>query len=172
MNWKSLLPTLGPAQTIARAQSIPGLHTIYKLGAGGITPADPFPLSCDCSGFVAWSIGIPRELPPGSGHWLFTDAIWSGGSPHWAGLFTPLPMSAVLPGDLLVYPHNRDGRHGHVGIVLATAGGLPLKVIHCSLGNYTHYGDAVCITDPGVFLSGNHPTRVMRINYASLNELV
>ena len=172
MNWKYLLPNLSTAQTLARAQSALGHHTKYQLGAGGINPLEPFPAACDCSGFVAWSIGIPRELPPGSAHWIYTDGIWSGGLPLKAGLFIETSIADATAGDLLVYPHNLEGEHGHVGIILKTANNLPSKVVHCSLGNDRHFGDAVRITGPSVFLSGNHPTRAMKINYALLKEFI
>ncbi len=172
MNWKYLLPGLSTARTLTSAQSVLGLHTKYQLGAGGINPLDPFPPACDCSGFIAWSIGIPRELPPGSDLWLNTDCIWSGGAPVKPGLFIQTPLANAAPGDLLVYPHNLEGEHGHVGLILETANSLPAKVVHCSLGNDRHYNDAVRITGPSVFLSGNHPTRAMKINYALLKEWV
>ena len=110
----------------------------------GIDPTQQLRKSCDCSGLVAWSIGIPRELPPGSNHWLNTDCIWDDGDPH----------------------------HGHVAIILQIDKSLPSLIIHCSLGNYKTYGDAIRINDASIFLSANHPTRVMQINYEELNSFI
>lgn len=171
MTWKDLLSTAGNSQTLSRAQSVPGHRTVYQLGAGGVDPTLPITSACDCSGFVCWAIGVPRELPPGSDHWLNTDCIWAGGQPVKAGLFIPIPMAQALPGDLLVYPHSQTD-YGHVGIIVQVDQQMPSLVIHCSHGNYLNYGDAVRITDPSVFLSGNHPTRVMRIDYAVFQTFI
>ncbi|HEY4148778.1 MAG TPA: hypothetical protein VGM41_07610 [Chitinophagaceae bacterium] len=172
MNWKQLIPTCSADQTIARAKSALAGQTIYQLGAGDIDPSLPLTKTCDCSGFVCWSIGIPREFPPGSNQWIDTDCIWSGGAPVKPGLFTEIKMGNALPGDLLVYPHNGQGQHGHVGIILLCPAGKPLTVIHCSLGNYEQRNNAVRVTGPAVFLSGNHPTRIMRIDYALLKSFL
>lgn len=102
--WKDLLQTASTAQTLARAHRALGLGTIYKLGKGGFNPAKPMTPSCDCSGFVAWAIGIPRELPPGSDKWLDTDAYYAGGKPVKTGLFGQVAIIDAEPGDLLVYP--------------------------------------------------------------------
>jgi len=69
---------------------------------------------------------VPRELPPGSNQWINTDCIWSGGAPVKPGLFTEIRMGNTQPGDLLVYPHNAHGEHGHVGIVLLCSAGRPV----------------------------------------------
>ena len=172
MIWKDLLSTAGNSQTLSRALSVPGHKTIYQLGAGGADPTQPMTAACDCSGFVCWAIGVPRELPPGSDHWLNTDVIWAGGGPVKAGLFTPITVAQALPGDLLVYPQSQPDDHGHVGIVVQVDPQMPSLVIHCSHGNYVNYGDAVRITDPAVFLSTNHPTRVMRIDYAAFQTFI
>lgn len=170
MAWKDLLQTVSSDQTLQRANSALGLNTIYKLGKGGFDPTKPMTPSCDCSGFVAWAIGIPRELPPGSDKWLSTDSYWSGGTPVKDGLFTQINLQEAAPGDLLVYPDS--GQHqGHIGIITQVDHNLPTYVIHCSLGNYNNYHDAIRITGPGVFLASNHPTRAVRINYDALKEL-
>ena len=155
---------------MARALSGLGKKTVYKLGAGGVDPTVPITPSCDCSGFVAWSIGVPRELPPGSNRWLNTDAMWGGGDPVKAGAFTTITLGESAPGDLLVYPHS-GGESGHVGLIVQVDNGMPSKVIHCSHGNFAHFGDAIRLTDPSVFLSTNHPTRCVRIVYEVLQTV-
>lgn len=170
-NWKDILKSAGADQTLLRAQSALALKTRYKLGKGGFDPSKPMSVECDCSGFVAWAIGIPRELPPGSNKWLSTDSYWSGGTPVKANLFSKIKMSEAAVGDLLVYPDN-GGKQGHIGIVTQVDKKVPTYVIHCSLGNYKNFGDAIRITGPGVFLAGNQPTKLMRINYDALKTFL
>ena len=171
MPWKDVLQTASKEQTLQRANSVLGKNIVYKLGKGGFDPSKPMTPSCDCSGFIAWAVGIPRELPPGSNKWLSTDSYWAGGKPVKSGLFTQLPVGQAEPGDLLVYPDS-NGHQGHIGIVTQVDHATPTYVIHCSLGNYNNYHDAVRITGPGVFLSGNHPTRLMRIDYDALKTFL
>ena len=106
MAWYDLIDTCGTPQTISRAHSALAHGTIYKLGKGGMDPTKPLTTECDCSGFIAWSMGIPRELPPGSNKWLSTDEYWNSGKPVKAGLFSQVPIHEMNAGDLLVYPDN------------------------------------------------------------------
>ena len=129
----------------------------------------PLTKECDCSGFVAWTIGIPRELPPGSGKWLQTTTYWQGGSNVGSGLFDHINENLVEPGDLLVYPDNGN-KQGHMGIVSRVKDNRVSKVIHCSSGNFKRHGDAILETDPGVF-TRNSKTRLMRIDYSALRDL-
>jgi len=131
-------------------------------------PTKPLTTECDCSGFIAWSMGIPRELPPGSNKWLSTDEYWNSGKPVKAGLFSQIPIHEMNAGDLLVYPDN-SGMQGHIGLVVQLNNTL---VIHCSSGNFKNFGDAIRISSPAVFLFGNHNTRAMRINYEVLRRMV
>lgn len=167
--WQELVLTAGTEQTLQRATSALGLRTVYALGKGGFDPTEPMTPSCDCSGFVAWAIGIPRELPPGSNKWLSTDTYWNGGTPVIVNLCQQIQLQQAQPGDLLVYPDS-EGHQGHIGIITQVDTNST-SVIHCSLGNYNTYHDAVHITGPQVFLSGGHPTRVMRIDYDSLKTV-
>ena len=170
MTWKDTLATAGTQQTLARAHSALALGTIYKLGKGGFDPVKPMTAQCDCSGFIAWAIGIPRELPPGSDKWLSTDEYWAGGKPVKAGLFTQILLKDAVAGDLLVYPDS-GGSQGHISIINQVDNNMPTFIIHCSSGNFKNFNDAIRITSPAVFLSGNHPTRTMRINYELLKSI-
>lgn len=170
MAWSDLLPTVSSAQTLQRAKSALFKKTIYKLGKGGFDPSKPLSAQCDCSGFIAWAIGIPRELPPKSNKWLSTDEYWSGGKPVKAGLFIQKDITEALIGDLLVYP-DKGGKQGHIAVVSIVEKGKPVSIIHCSSGNYKNFGDAIRETGPGVFLAGNAPTRLMRINYDMLKAM-
>jgi len=147
------------------------LKTVYKLGKGGFDPTKAFTPQCDCSGFIAWAIGIPRELPPKSGKWLSTDQYWAGGKPVKSNLFTQKTLSEAAVGDLLVYPDSGGGQ-GHIALINQMDVNMPSFIIHCSSGNYKNFNDAVRITGPNVFLAGNHNTRVMRINYDVLRSMI
>jgi len=170
MAWSDLIATTSVQQTLLRAQSVLQKKTIYKLGKGGFDPSKPMTTQCDCSGFIAWAIGIPRELPPRSNKWLSTDEYWAGGKPVKVGLFAKKEMNLATVGDLLVYPDS-GGKQGHIAIVVKVQNGKPVSIIHCSNGNFKNFGDAIRETDPGVFLSGNHPTRLMQVNYDILKKM-
>jgi hypothetical protein len=167
MPWKATLATASTQQTLSRAHSALAKKTVYKLGQGGFDPSKPMTKECDCSGFIAWAIGIPRELPPGSDHWLSTDEYWAGGKPVKDGLFTEIALADALAGDLMVYPDS-GGHQGHICLINQVDHNLPTFIIHCSLGNWNHFGDAIRITDPSIFLHSSHPVRIMRINYPLL----
>ena len=62
-------------------------------------------------------------------------------------------IDTAKPGAILVYPDyvGSDGKNhdGHIGIVLdATGKGIKgvTKIVHCSLGSYKNYNDAILIT--------------------------
>lgn len=170
MPWYDLIPTSGPQQTLDRARSALGRKTIYDLGSGGMKPGGPLDKKCDCSGFVAWAIGIPRQIPPGTGGWLDTDAYARGGAPAFPGLAVPVAPSGVQPGDIYVYPDyklNGVVKQGHIGIISAVQGGVPTKVIHCSLSN-SNAGDAVKETGPTAWVSKGGAARIMRLDYTAL----
>ncbi len=86
--------------TLQRTRAALGKGTVYRLGKGGFDPTQPMTQECDCSGFVAWAIGIPRELPPGSDQWLAIDNDWQGGSLVADGLFDRVGDGQAQPGDL------------------------------------------------------------------------
>ena len=171
MAWFDLIDTCGTQQTISRANSVLNLRTEYKLGKGGFDPTKSFTPQCDCSGFIAWAIGIPRELPPKSGKWLSTDEYWAGGIAPKKNLFKQRNLNEAEVGDLIVYPDS-GGSQGHIGLITQIDHSMPSLVIHCSNGNWKHYGDAVRATNPNVFLTGNHKTRIMRIEYDTLRQFI
>lgn len=167
--WKDLLPDASNDRTLERARGVIGKGVKYKLGKGGFDPVKEMTGASDCSGFVAWAIGIPRELPPGSGRWLSTDQYWSGGSPVADGLFDPVTPGEARTGDLYVYP-DHAGRQGHIGVITGVRNGRPDRVVHCSMGNFRRSADAVEETDTGVF-DRNERARVLRVDYEALREL-
>jgi cell wall-associated NlpC family hydrolase len=136
---------LTQTDVVTRARHATTLHGIrYRLGAGGRDPADESPADdygeCDCSGFVAWCLGIPRKLRQAeyvafNGGWLSTDGmVHDILGPR--VVLAPVTWADALPGDVLVY--GNGGRVGHCGI-LANSGtdragrATPVSVIDCAV---------------------------------------
>ena len=168
-SWRDELAVASRKRTLSRAQRCIGKGVRYKLGKGGFDPNLEMTSTSDCSGFVAWAIGIPRELPPGSGNWLQTTTYWEGGGSAGSGLFDQISEHFAEPGDIIVYP-DRGRKQGHMGIVSAVESGFVTKVIHCSTGNDRKYNDAIQETKPTVFRR-IAKTRTMRIDYPALRDL-
>src|SRR5436853_1328477 len=167
--WKQTLALASTARTLERARASIGHDTQYKLGKGGFDSAAPLTSQCDCSGFVAWCIGVPRELPPRSNKWLQTDTFWAGGPPVGEKLFTSVPVSEAAPGDLIVYPDS-GGSQGHIGIITAVSGGAVTHVIHCSTSNWKNEGDAIQETASTPWSNPAKKTRWMRVEYDELRR--
>jgi len=171
-NWKDLLRTANIQQSLQRARTGLEETTTYILGQGGFDPTKPLTQKCDCSGFVAWAIGIPREFPPGSTRWLDTDAYWNGGgaAAHAAGfpLLRNITPADAEPGDLIVYP-DQGSHQGHMGMISGVDQDGELKVIHCSKGNFTHFGDATRETDSAVWKI-QPKTKIMRIDFDAMRR--
>ena len=149
------------SDVVARARSAIAKGCFYKLGAGGMRPHDPHPWDsankCDCSGFAAWCLGVSRQTDnpwykEQNGGWFETSAIVRDCETPY-GVFALVTRQHALPGDLLVYGDYKgsDGatRQGHVGICSEANAKGPVKVIHCSSGNYRKTGDAIRETDVG-----------------------
>lgn len=145
--WKQTLALASNARTLERARASLEHEVEYKLGKGGYDPAAPLTSQCDCSGFVAWCIGVPRELPPRSNKWLQTDTFWAGGPPVGPDLFVSVPVTDAQAGDLIVYP-DAGGSQGHMGVISEVAQGGVTQVIHCSSSNWKNHGDAIGETPP------------------------
>jgi hypothetical protein len=164
--WRDSLAAANNKRTLERTRTGLNKKTAYILGQGGFKPLDPLTPKCDCSGFVAWAIGIPRELPPGSDHWLQTDTYWAGGADVGSGLFDRVSESEARAGDIYVFPDS-GGHQGHMGIITEVSGGRPSKVIHCSSGNFRRTGDAIQETGTSVFAT--HPRiRIVRVDYEAM----
>lgn len=118
-----------------RARSVIGQGK-YKLGSGGRVPKQATPFQdgqCDCSGFVAWCLGVDRYQPKkvGGGDWLETTAVYRDAQND-GGLFTQVMVPRS--GDVIVYG-DKGGRQGHIGIVSQVIEGKVTKVIHCARSN-------------------------------------
>jgi hypothetical protein len=170
--WKDLLKTANTQQSLARARTGLEETTIYDVGAGGFDPTTPLTKRCDCSGFVSWAIGIPRDFPPGSNRWLDTDAYWNGGGDAAKAAGFPLlhdvGTADAQPGDLIVYP-KKPGHLGHIGVISDVKDNGKLLVIHCSKGNFTNFGDATRETDSHVW-DIQAKTRIKRLDYDALRK--
>jgi hypothetical protein len=136
---------------LTRARSALNKGIRYKLGKGGMKPESATPAAggqCDCSGFVAWCLGMSRQTKEPfyvqqNGGWIETTAMWKDiGSPN-AGILAP--VAAPVAGAIIVFPDS-NGKQGHVGILTS-----PTTAIHCSKGNDTKFGDSVQETGLGVF---------------------
>ena len=139
---------------VARALSAKGHDILYVLGHGGWHPEDALPTrdgGCDCSGFVAWCLGVSRQCFDPAFPWYETTAIVHdaiGDQRH----FVNVRWQDCQPGDVVVYGDRKDkdgSRHqGHIGIVTVVDTGGPLKVVHCSKGASLSQGDAITETSP------------------------
>jgi peptidoglycan hydrolase-like protein with peptidoglycan-binding domain len=171
-NWKDLLKTASIEQSLQRARTGLEQTTTYVLGQGGFDPTKMLTANCDCSGFIAWAIGIPREFPPGSGRWLDTDGYWNGGGGAAKAAGFPLLQNVAAadaePGDLIVYP-DQGGMQGHIGMISGMDNHGELKVIHCSKGNWRKFGDATRETDSAVWKI-QAKTRFMRIDFDAMRR--
>lgn len=143
-----------PGAAVERALSAVGKPIRYGLGHGGMHPEDAQPTRdglCDCSGFAMWALGLSR----------FDGAVWwdttriMHDAQHERTRFQSQDWLAAAPGDLVVYGDSRDAagnaRQGHVGVVSVVDSNGPLRVVHCSKGNDTVFGFAVCETGPEKF---------------------
>jgi cell wall-associated NlpC family hydrolase len=149
---------------MARAFSAIRQGTRYELGKGGIKPGAPTPATsgrCDCSGFVAWCFGMSRIMKDRfyvdyNGGWFETSAVWKdiGSS---VGIFEPIKTKKR--GAVIVYPDDKLGGQGHIGIVVDND-----EVVHCSKGNDT-VGDAIQITDYGAFERSTHAKMNARLGW-------
>jgi cell wall-associated NlpC family hydrolase len=146
-------------EALARARSMVGKKTKYKLGSGGILPGATSPVNvngeCDCSGFISWALGMSRKTDHPTyvqfnGGWINTDAIVQDAD-HDTGFFSRINLPRV--GALVVYPaRKKSGKTivGHVGIIDSVAANGAIRVIHCSSTN-SKKGDAIQETDDTVF---------------------
>lgn len=112
----------------------------YRLGKGGWRwlpdGPDPEP-ECDCSGFVAHVLGLPRDQADetvGGPSWVETTAlVRDGRGPQ--RLVRALPLADAQPGDLVCY--GDSGGQGHVGIVVERNGARIITVDCSASGDKT-----------------------------------
>lgn len=140
------------AEAVARARSALGQWCKYKLGAGGYNPASPHPWNsggeCDCSGYVAWVIGVSRHTDnpwykEQNGGWIETSAVVRDALSDF-GIFQKVEIPSA--GDVIVYG-DKGRSQGHIGVVVESG-----DIIHCSKGRFVRKGDAIGIDPPGLWL--------------------
>lgn len=156
---KRSLGVLDRTVVVERARAAIAKPIRYQLGQGGRDPRSASPGdACDCSGFVAWCLGVDRYLPNAGiphmqdGAWWECTAVWRDArSPY--GVVAEVDWDMASPGDVVVYP-DRGSKQGHIGIVAEVGIDGPTSVIHCSLGNDKQLGHAVAETAPTVFKHG------------------
>lgn len=129
---------IDPAAALARLDlERPEVAARYREGLqqGGWTIASLPREACDCSGYVAWALGIPRRPWGAAGGWFNTDAIHADAR---SAQRRVQRIERAVPGALLVYPSHDGGKEvGHVAIVTeVSADGAALKILHCAPENY------------------------------------
>ena len=136
--------TLQPGRAIDIVQALarkriddPSVAAQYEaaIAHNGLKLADLPRVACDCSGFVAWALGLPRTPAPLLNNgWINTDSMHQDAT-HGQTMFKRLERA--LPGALLVYPKPGSSHPGHVAIVSAVdAQGRATQMIHCAAENY------------------------------------
>lgn len=150
------------ALRVERAKSAIPLVEGYRLGQGGFDPKAPSPgRFCDCSGFVAWVLGLSRRPKPSRMWWIETTNVWRDASGRMS-VFVPCDPT---PGCVIVYPDNRKRiglltrtSQGHMAIVSAVdSRGRPSRIVDCSAskngvrerreaGVFTSRDDWLCCT--------------------------
>ena len=137
----------------------PQVHQAYMaaLASSGLDPATLPTVACDCSGYVCWALGVPRDGSVLPGGWINTDAMVADGQRS-QQLFVPL--TRAVPGALLVHPKppGADSGPGHVAIVTEVdADGRATRMLHCAPDNILRTPpaglprNAIAETDPTLF---------------------
>lgn len=122
----------------------------YKLGKGGFHPGDSSPSrnkQCDCSGFVAWCLGLNRSPKPTRNWWIETTAMFNNATNRDGKADVFVKIETPVVGCVVVYG-DKNGHEGHVGIIthveLNPNGSI--KVLHgvdCSGGGSRKLGKAI-----------------------------
>jgi hypothetical protein len=159
------LPTPGrpfdPAAALAALKAEnPTKHAAYAAGLQrlGMAPEQLPRSACDCSGFVAWCLGLPRHpmaLDGRGDQWLYTDSIHADALGR-RQAFTALETAQV--GALLVFPSAGRARPvGHVAWITDVADGRATRILHCAPQNFEaepapgRPRNAIAETDTAVF---------------------
>ena len=117
--------------------------------------------ACDCSGFVAWALGLSRKTDDPlykkfNGGWINTDAIIHDAKTE-GGFFRQLDAPVV--GALLVYGSTyKEGKRkpGHVGVVTELdSEGNAAYIIDCGSSSYKKGGDAITEREPTMLRGSN-----------------
>ncbi len=150
---------------LLRVHAVVGLPIEYRLGGGGMDPTSPTPAdrqgTVDCSGFVAWALGLSRMTEEPlyqrfNGGWI--EGIGLRGWINTCALAYDLTQDAGIlhtceaqPGAIIVYPGPPRRRVGHCGIIMEVQRGTITQVAHASRTNWETRGAAIQITGPELF---------------------
>lgn len=121
----------------------------YAMGQGGKNPRLACPTAnglCDCSGFIAWVLGIirgPRDVKP---VWIETSNICKDARTTQQSF---VALTAPIPGCLLAFP-DPPGGQGHVALLTHIRGGQWYGV-DCSSGVYRRTGNAISVRNLDYF---------------------
>ncbi len=137
----------------------PQVHQAYiaALASSGLAPDTLPTVACDCSGYVCWALGVPRDGSALPGGWINTDAMVADAQ---RGQRLFVPLTRAVPGALLVHPKppGADSGPGHVAIVTAVdADGRATRMLHCAPDNILRPPpaglprNAIAETDTGLF---------------------
>ena len=94
-------------------------------------------LACDCSGFVAWALGLSRNSAPLLGGQPIYTGTMHADATHGQKMFVRL--ARAVPGALMIHPKPtpQEVPPGHVAIVTqVNERGEATKIIHCAPENY------------------------------------
>jgi hypothetical protein len=127
-----------------------GKNIAYKLGKGGFHPGDSLPSrdgQCDCSGFVAWCLGLNRSPKPTRKWWIETSAMFNNATDRdgKANVFVKIDKPVV--GCVVVYG-DKNGHQGHTGVITyvdfdANGNISTLHGVDCSSGGSRKLGKAI-----------------------------
>jgi CHAP domain len=117
----------------------PVKHAKYSGGLQqlGLSMADLPTLACDCTGYVAWALGMARHPVTLAGKddaWFYTNDIHADArGPQQS--FRRLQAPKV--GAMLVYPGAEAvGKVGHIGIITEVQDGRATRMLHCAPENF------------------------------------
>lgn len=132
-----------PIDAAAELQRLQRTHPVkyaaYSAGMkeAGLTVADLPARACDCTGYVAWALGIARhpvKLAGKSEAWFFTNDIHADARGAQQSF---VQLDAPQVGAMLVYPGvESQGKVGHIGIITAVEDGQALRMLHCAPENF------------------------------------
>jgi hypothetical protein len=133
-----------------RARSAIGKDTRFELSKGGKDPIALHPAengACDCSGFIAWVLGLSRQTTNPyylnkMGGWMDVSTMQED-MKETGGFLSPCDPH---PGCLVAYGSGRDSnRNIAIVTVVESIGGkaIPTRVISCTRENWAKANDSI-----------------------------
>ena len=135
-------------QVVDKARTALRRRTIYSIDT--LPPKEttwPSGIRADCSGFVAWCLGLPRYPAELRGAQLFTtsfyeDAVRGGGN------YFVRQVPGPVAGGIVVYPYYRlepgaKRKPGHIALITVVRSATDYDIIDCSQSSFAETGDAI-----------------------------